>query len=487
MQLSAEITIRELARNGFWLEARIDESRRLKELIFSDASRVVYEYENSNLKKVKRIDPQGTELYSHTYNWENSQLQSQTGWFTTQYLYDHNGRVTARISPWQQEMISYNPQGEVTQIGHRTYSYDQSGQITREHGYFNASYDQNYNLKELSCNYDNRNNRVRESFICDEKNQLIEACSNHYFYDIYGRRTQKNDISYLHLGFEEIASFENGSCKTLKVPGIGGPIAIEIDGKPYAPVVDALGMIRKLIDPINNSIFAENDCDVFGGGLTDAIPYAYRGKRYDPETGLIYFGKRYYEPKWHRWLTPDPLGSVDHENLYQYVYNNPIRYSDPTGCNFWGYVLGIGEIIAGGSLMIAGGAVEIGSFGTLTLGVALAETSGAALIADGWTRAIHESKDVQLPKWDKKSETDFVSKQNTNEVIPKIKDGKQKDGTPKTNTAQNEQFSDAVKEIERKTGKKLSEKQWNKLHDRISGQNYGYHDIVEEGCWLLNE
>ena len=43
-----------------------------------------------------------------------------------------------------------------------------------------------------------------------------------------------------------------------------------------------------------------------------------------------------------------------------------------------------------------------------------------------------------------------------------------------------------LREIERKTGKKLSDKQWNKLHDRISGQNYGYHDIVEEGCLLLN-
>jgi len=29
----------------------------------------------------------------------------------------------------------------------------------------------------------------------------------------------------------------HGQCKTLKVPGIGGPIAIEIEGKPYAPVI----------------------------------------------------------------------------------------------------------------------------------------------------------------------------------------------------------------------------------------------------------
>jgi RHS repeat-associated protein len=412
-QLSAEITIRETASNGSWLEAHINDDKSLKELLFSDGSRVVYEYENSSLRKIKRIDSQGIELYSHTYDWENSKLQNHVGWFITQYLYDCEGRLVAKLNPWQQETVSYNSQREIVQIGHRIYSYDQSGQITREHGYFDVSYDENCNLKELNCEYDNFGNCIRKSYVYNEKNQLLEACNNYYSYDNYGRRTQKNDIFYLNLGFEEIASFENGYCKTLKIPGIGGPVAIEINGKPYAPVVDALGIIRKLIDPSDNSIFAENDCDVFGSRLTDAIPYAYRGKRYDTETGLIYFGKRYYDPQWHRWLTPDPLGSIDHENLYQYVYNNPVRYSDPTGCSFWGYVLGLGEIIAGGTLMIAGGVVEIGSFGALTLGVAVAETSGAALIADGWTRAIHESKDVQLPKWDKRFETDSQRKETT--------------------------------------------------------------------------
>ena len=38
----------------------------------------------------------------------------------------------------------------------------------------------------------------------------------------------------------------------------------------------------------------------------------------------------------------------------------------------------------------------------------------------------------------------------TYEVVQKVKEGKQRDGTPKTNTAQNDQFRDAVREIEKK-------------------------------------
>ena len=412
-QLAAGMTIRETAPDGSWLEVHINDDKSLKKLVLSDGSSVLYEYIESRLNKITRFDPQGIAIYRQFYQWDDFHLESQTGWFTTQYLYNSDDKLVMRLNPWLQEIIEYDSRDRVTRVGDRTYSYDQLDQITHESGCFHALYDQNCNPVELNgrlisvnqnnqiedCEYDDRGNLIQPGWTYNEKNQLVDACGEYYSYDAQGRRIQKNDTFYLYLGLTEIASFENGRCKTLKIPGIGGPTAIEINGKPYAPIVDAQGIIRKLIDPTNNSIYAENHCDIFGGGLTDAIPYAYRGKRYDPKTGLLYFGKRYYDPTWHRWLTPDPLGCIDHENLHQYVYNNPVRYSDPTGCSFWGYVLGVGEMVAGGALMVAGGVIEIGSFGTLTLGFAVAETTGAALIAHGWTRTANEAKDIQLPKW----------------------------------------------------------------------------------------
>ena len=60
-------------------------------------------------------------------------------------------------------------------------------------------------------------------------------------------------------------------------------------------------------------------------------PWQYQQKRIDYETGLIYFGQRYYDPDLGRWLTQDPVGFADSLNLYQYVWNNPLRYYDPDG------------------------------------------------------------------------------------------------------------------------------------------------------------
>jgi RHS repeat-associated protein len=32
-----------------------------------------------------------------------------------------------------------------------------------------------------------------------------------------------------------------------------------------------------------------------------------------------------------RWISPDSAGAVDGLNLYVYVGNNPLKYTDPTG------------------------------------------------------------------------------------------------------------------------------------------------------------
>jgi len=69
--------------------------------------------------------------------------------------------------------------------------------------------------------------------------------------------------------------------------------------------------------------------------------YVYTGKEYDSETGLVYFGGRYYAPELGRWITPDPLflekepkkiAEMPKElNLYAYVQGNPMSAVDRDG------------------------------------------------------------------------------------------------------------------------------------------------------------
>ena len=56
-------------------------------------------------------------------------------------------------------------------------------------------------------------------------------------------------------------------------------------------------------------------------------------KYHDAETGLYYYGYRYYSAEMGRWLSRDPRGEAGSLNLYLFVYNNPLYFVDPFGLN----------------------------------------------------------------------------------------------------------------------------------------------------------
>jgi len=66
--------------------------------------------------------------------------------------------------------------------------------------------------------------------------------------------------------------------------------------------------------------------------LTANSSYAFSAKERDPETGLSYFGSRYYSSDLSIWLSVDPM-SDKYASLSPYVYcaNNPVKLVDPNG------------------------------------------------------------------------------------------------------------------------------------------------------------
>jgi len=82
---------------------------------------------------------------------------------------------------------------------------------------------------------------------------------------------------------------------------------------------------------------------------------AYTGKKFDPHTGLYYFGGRYYDPDAKRFISPDPMayspGNPISFNRYAYANNNPLRYIDPDGANavtaFGGLIYESAQFVSG--------------------------------------------------------------------------------------------------------------------------------------------
>ncbi|MGH2543334.1 MAG: RHS repeat-associated core domain-containing protein, partial [Ardenticatenaceae bacterium] len=61
----------------------------------------------------------------------------------------------------------------------------------------------------------------------------------------------------------------------------------------------------------------------------------FTGQTLDFETGLYYYGARYYDPALGRFYQPDSIvpepGDPQSLNRFAYAFNNPLRYTDPTG------------------------------------------------------------------------------------------------------------------------------------------------------------
>jgi len=118
--------------------------------------------------------------------------------------------------------------------------------------------------------------------------------------------------------------------------GIGGLLARNDANGTAFYHADGMGNITALVSP-QGQIKARYTYDPFGnllaksGSLADANPYRFSSKELHPNSGMYYFGFRFYEPTLQRWMNQDPLGIRGGLNLYGFVGNNPICCLDPWG------------------------------------------------------------------------------------------------------------------------------------------------------------
>lgn len=201
-----------------------------------------------------------------------------------------------------------------------------------------------------------RSGHLEKHFSYDAFDRLIEVQEGNnrlwkYEYDAFDRRVSKQCFEkgqqilaqdYVYDELFELGSIENGQWKEFRLIGLrqraetGDSLLFVLENERYIPLHDLQGSVVGIYSLSKLELEQPQLYDVFGLSLLDKAeftnPWGYVGKRLDPETGWVFFGKRYYMPFEGRWLTRDPKGEIDGSNLYAYLKNSPVYQWD-----LWGY------------------------------------------------------------------------------------------------------------------------------------------------------
>ncbi len=332
--------------------------------VLPDFSQITYEYDTYHLRHIHRFNSQEQHLYTHSYTTYglNHQLLSEQSIIPTntiQYQTDLlDRRITASSSFHYDEIHSFDPLGNVTTHNHNIYTYDALSQLTSENhttytydGHHNRitqndtpiDYDLHHQLQAPNHTYDSNGNLLKDNtntYTYDALDRLIQVQTPTqtitYTYDGFHRRLTKNDTHYLYDESNEIGSI-TPDYKETRILGlgrgaeIGATIAIETNDEITLPIHDLFGNILFHIDPITKYRTIPLQYSAFGIHDQTSQSWTYLSKRYDPETNLIFFGRRYYNPQTGRYLTTDPKSYDEGPNLYQFCLNNPLLNLDLYG------------------------------------------------------------------------------------------------------------------------------------------------------------
>jgi RHS repeat-associated protein len=306
----------------------------------------VQSYEFDELGRLEKASEEGA--WSRTYGadqWGNSWVSAHSGVALASFTpaaasnFDANNRLEIQGS-------KYDYAGNQTKIGGYDFEYDGEGKVSKS-----------------------------------TLNSVVTT--NHY--DGEGRRVKK----------------VNGSRTVVYVYGVGGELIEEYDtvapaeiGRQYL-AQDVLGSTRAVFDGSGTAVrcldylpYGERIPQAVGSGRSGACwgsseepRVRFTGKERDGETGLDYFGARYYSGEQGRFTTadwsekPEPIPYADlmnpqSLNLYAYVLNNPLNNRDLDGhvCIF-----GIGNTCSTNQTGAAsqGAAISVGSQATQDAAVRL--------------------------------------------------------------------------------------------------------------------
>ncbi|MFT4177116.1 MAG: RHS repeat-associated core domain-containing protein [Luteolibacter sp.] len=292
-------------------------------------------------------------------NQSGSAFASATSW---DWGYDGKGQVT-------------RAEHATTPANHRVYQYDSIGNrkksaeslmLPGSDNYLANVLNQysaiNHQLSTINPTYDADGNMTfgpvpagNATLTWDGENRLVSTTIGentvNYFYDFQGRRIAKINGGTTELTvydeWNPIADFNGTSLAKIYtwgidlsnslqgVGGVGGLLGIKQSGSAYFSTYDDNGNVSEYLTALGD-VAAHFEYDVFGqivdtSGSLEDFPVHFSTKRKDSETGLIYYGYRYYNLEIGRWVSKDPLDEEGGLNVYSFSLNDGVNFVDFLG------------------------------------------------------------------------------------------------------------------------------------------------------------
>ncbi|MFA5250515.1 MAG: RHS repeat-associated core domain-containing protein, partial [Parachlamydiales bacterium] len=388
----------------FKLTSSYDGLNRKKHLQVEDCFALSYTYDALHLRSVKR---EGKLNYEHQfleYDLAGHLLKEKNlCGQTIEYLVDPLGRRKALKTPELEQIINtYAPDGKVLSVTTNVlgtsdiaeYTYDELKQLSAEKGLFENvfAYDSNYNCRFKNgspLTYDNLDQLLKGAqtsyvynlngaplekkgpsglctFLYDALDRLISCEANafrlEFNYDglnrlvlqkVYARSELKEAWAYIYDDKNEIGAFELKKQKLelralsdTSQAEIGSAVALELNGRIFAPLHDLFGNLFALFDPQQKLVelyrYSAFGQELIFNGQKQELASSHVGnfwrfvsKRKIEQLNQIFFGRRFYDPETGRFFTPDPQGYNDSYNLYAYVLNDPLLGRDLYGLFFF--------------------------------------------------------------------------------------------------------------------------------------------------------
>ena len=220
----------------------------------------------------------------------------------------------------------------------------------------------------LGYSYDAGGNMTSDgvnTYVYDGENRVSSVAGVSYTYDADGRRVKKSSGTNYWYGpsGEAMAETDSAGTWTNYVFFGGIRLARNVNGDIKYYITDHLHSTAVFADK-SGTVLDDNDFYPWGGVVpgvgqtTSNNTIKFTGKYRDTESGLDYFGARYYGNVMGRFMSPDwadtatavryaDFGDPQSLNLYSYVRNSPVIRVDADGHDFvnegfqdWGFDLG---------------------------------------------------------------------------------------------------------------------------------------------------